>query len=128
MPHRHFQHKNVTVPFSYIYRRWSTKNALRYTVIEFVCSSRTRTWSPEKCATDIASSNLFVVWVQLRIPLLEVLKMRYRHTVIQFVYSRNAGRKEIIVKFEKIFQTLLFFSILYTKNESFGTFGTFWCI
>ena len=34
----------------------------RYTVIEFACSSSIGTWSPERCATNALSSNLFVVW------------------------------------------------------------------
>ena len=33
-----------------------------YTVIEFTCSSSIGTWSPERCATNALSSNLFVVW------------------------------------------------------------------
>ena len=66
-PHHHFQQKNMKVLFWPKYQCWSW-----YTVIKFVWSSTTSSWSPEIC---------------------------YRYTAIQFVCSWSTSRKELIVKF-----------------------------
>ena len=54
-----------------------------FEVIKLVCSLITGTWSPEKCVTDILSSNLFVVSVPFPILVLKVLKMHHQYTVTQ---------------------------------------------
>ena len=51
--------------------------------------------------------------IAIRIPVLEVLQMRYWFTVIQFACSWNTDSKEIIL-------------ILYTKKNSLSMSDIFW--
>ena len=110
---------NVKVSLSQKYRSWNPTNSLqvyrhricllfkyRYlkswkmcyqcTIIQFDCSLR----------------------VPFRIPVLEVLKMRDRYTIIQFVCSWSTGRKEIVIIFEKKIYTLIFFFQFYTLRKN----------
>ena len=51
------------------------KTCYRFTIIEFVCSSRNGIGSPEKFVIDILSSSLFAFWVTFRITVLELLNL-----------------------------------------------------
>ena len=51
----------------------------------------------------------------------QILQMRYRYTIIQFVCSWSNVWKEIVIMFEKNSYTNIFFSILYIKKESLST-------
>ena len=78
------------------------------------------------CTTSVVLHYLVCsLRVPFRIAVFEVVQMRYRYTVIQFVCSWSAGRKEIIVEFEKKIQRLIFFSILYIKKESLSKLDLF---
>ena len=92
-PHHHFQQKNMKVLYWPKYQCWSW-----YTVIKFVWSSTTSSWSPEIC---------------------------YRYTAIQFVCSWSTSRKELIVKFIKVFRHFDFFQLYTWKNESVGISDSF---
>ena len=57
-----------------------------------------------------------------QIPILDILKMCYRYTAIQFVCGWSTGRKEIIDKFEKKIETLIFLFQFYTWIHQFSSY------
>ena len=59
-PHDHFQ-QNVKVLFAKNTGVETLKMCYWYAVIRFVCGSGSGTWSPQKCATEKLSTNLFLV-------------------------------------------------------------------